>query len=277
MTGLAATAGRRACPAHRPDPTPLDAPPPPRSKRIRMPDHLPDHEAAQAWPATPCPYGIGEWWLAETTQGVLAIVPPGAVGDLDEPADARSGWRTLWWPAGLDYDDPWGADGAPARAQPISIADVLTLVGEAHIGRVRDRCERQLAHLRRFGTRLDGRLDDDRAREASRILSRLHRELDDAFALETWHARDEVAVKAVPDTAAELIHELDGTAPARAEQMFGRIQRGYWRAVNAYRKARRVSAGPQAMLSRIRERPAQSASRPGASNCDTGEHLTVGH
>lgn len=242
-----------------------------------MPHPRQDLHAAPAWPAEPCPYGIGEWWVADAADGLLAVIPPGAIGDLDETPDARTRWRTLWWPAGLEHDDPWSEDGAPSRPQAVSVADVLVLVGPAHGERVRGVCERQLAHLRRFAAGPDGRPDEDRAREASRILSRLHRELDDAFALEAWHERDAVQEESAPNTADELLREVDGVEPSRAEIVLEGLQRGYWWAVTAYRDFRRAGTRPQAMLARFRDRPPAEPARTARTSCDTGEHAVVGH
>jgi hypothetical protein len=240
-----------------------------------MPENLPAHGTTALWPAAPCPYGIGQWWLKSSDEGTLAIIPPGAIGDLEEDPDARTCWRTLWWPVDCEHDDPWGPDGERSRASIVPVTDVLVLVGAQQVPRVRLACENQLAHLRRFSSGHGGRPDDVRAREASRILSRLHRELEDAFPQERWHARELAQLESVPNTAGELLRAVDGVGSSRAERVLEVLLRQYWRAIGAYRAVKRVRTQPHMMTALLAHRPKEPP-RAEPPRRDTGDQLPIG-
>ena len=219
------------------------------------------------WIATTSPYGPGDWLVGESDDYALAVVAPGAPAASVESARQRLRWRVVSWPLA-------GESEPRAAVEQVAVAEVVALLGPEHATWIRDVCKGQLRHLERFASTLAGTPHEDRARAAAGPSARLRDELAEAFPGEAWHRRTEITAEEIPDTAGGFLRSVDGPPAAKADRVFEQLAALYYRAVDAYRGARRRRRAWRRAIaghaSATGAGPDRSGFRP---DCDDRSHL----
>jgi hypothetical protein len=159
----------------------------------------------QRWEPVAAPGGHGHLLLAFDGRRMLAILPPGTCAWRSEPALERGGWRLAAWADGIDDEPLLGVD-APETVAPISVADMVAVLDAAHHDFIRAHMHAQLAQARTFERTSEG--GERCARASGQVDRYIVGELREAFPLERWYEPRVGRGERVPDTAGELLAQI---------------------------------------------------------------------
>lgn len=154
-----------------------------------MSDPSGDDVLTTVWTRAAAPHA-GTWFTARAGSWVAVLAPPGVPLSTTEPQDEQDVWRLAetrgdegGWLSREDGQALW------QQARSLTIAEVLDNVGDNHREWVIRHAREQYRALLAFSCSEPGTLiDEERAREAGRLLNALREELAEALPGEGWYA-----------------------------------------------------------------------------------------